>query len=126
MSKKFQRSRSTNVGQQQHRRSASDQLSGTMQRSNAKRLNALYTDRSPDDSSFICKQQIDCAYPDCKKEPLDLNVSGVGARLRNLRLLIQSIQSFYKVICRRTLLPCPSISKYVQQRAGLVGQVDRS
>ncbi|OUC43283.1 hypothetical protein D917_09850, partial [Trichinella nativa] len=27
------------------------------------------------------------SYPDCKKEPLDLNVSGVGARLRNLRLL---------------------------------------
>ncbi|KRX48754.1 Protein Daple [Trichinella murrelli] len=108
MSKKFQR---TNVGQQQHRRSASDQLSGTMQRSNAKRLNALYqTDRSPNDSSFICKQQIDCAYPDCKKEPLDLNVSGVGARLRNLRLLIQSIQSFYKdVLNQHIIMPLPDM-----------------
>ncbi|KRX68791.1 Protein Daple, partial [Trichinella sp. T9] len=108
MSKKFQR---TNVGQQQHRRSASDQLSGTMQRNNAKRLNALYqTDRSPNDSSFICKQQIDCAYPDCKKEPLDLNVSGVGARLRNLRLLIQSIQSFYKdVLNQHIIMPLPDM-----------------
>ncbi|KRX17112.1 Protein Daple [Trichinella nelsoni] len=68
------------------------------------------TDRSPNDSSFICKQQIDCAYPDCKKEPLDLNVSGVGARLRNLRLLIQSIQSFYKdVLNQHIIMPLPDM-----------------
>ncbi|KAL1243004.1 Protein Daple [Trichinella spiralis] len=49
-------------------------------------------------------------YPDCKKEPLDLNVSGVGARLRNLRLLIQSIQSFYKdVLNQHIIMPLPDM-----------------
>ncbi|KRY37881.1 Daple-like protein, partial [Trichinella spiralis] len=46
----------------------------------------------------------------CKKEPLDLNVSGVGARLRNLRLLIQSIQSFYKdVLNQHIIMPLPDM-----------------
>ncbi|KRZ33524.1 Daple-like protein, partial [Trichinella pseudospiralis] len=49
-------------------------------------------------------------YPDCKKEPLDLNVSGVGARLRNLRLLIRSIQSFYKdVLNQHIIMPLPDM-----------------